>query len=135
MYFRIAEFNIQPTNLEGTLEKVYVMSKINELIKKMSLEEKVALCTGATPWTTTPVEHLGIPQMTMADGPHGGRRESHIKALMTPSLPATCFPTASCTASTWDVDLIHEMGQALAEECIALKVDVVLGPGANMKRK
>ncbi|OGO66681.1 MAG: glycosyl hydrolase [Chloroflexi bacterium RBG_19FT_COMBO_50_10] len=110
------------------------MSKINELIKKMSLEEKVALCTGATPWTTTPVEHLGIPEMTMADGPHGVRRESDIKALMTPSLPATCFPTASCTASTWDVDLIHEMGQALAEECIALKVDVVLGPGANMKR-
>ncbi|HEX7540940.1 MAG TPA: glycoside hydrolase family 3 C-terminal domain-containing protein, partial [Anaerolineales bacterium] len=49
-------------------------------------------------------------------------------------LPATCFPTASCMASTWDVDLIHAMGQALAEECIALKVDVVLGPGANMKR-
>ena len=50
------------------------------------------------------------------------------------SLPATCFPTASCTASTWNVDLIRKMGEAIAEECIALNVDVVLGPGANMKR-
>ncbi|HEX7599880.1 MAG TPA: glycoside hydrolase family 3 C-terminal domain-containing protein, partial [Polyangia bacterium] len=49
-------------------------------------------------------------------------------------MPATCFPTASCLASTWDVDLLRRMGEALAEECIALKVDVLLGPGANMKR-
>jgi beta-glucosidase len=108
--------------------------KINTLIKKMTLEEKAALCTGASPWTTTPVERLGVPGMTVSDGPHGVRRVANANDLIAESLPATCFPTASCMASTWDVDLIHAMGQALAEECIALKVDVVLGPGANIKR-
>ena len=110
------------------------MIKINDLIKKMTLEEKAALCTGASSWTTTPVERLGLPELTVSDGPHGVRRVADVNDLIAASLPATCFPTASCMASTWDVDLIHAMGQALAEECIALKVDVVLGPGANMKR-
>ena len=107
---------------------------ISNLIEKMTLEEKAALCTGATPWTTTPVERLGVPEMTVSDGPHGVRHAADVNDLVATSLPATCFPTASCTASTWDVDLLREMGQALAEECIALKVDVVLGPGTNMKR-
>jgi beta-glucosidase len=110
------------------------MHKINELISQMTLEEKAALCTGASPWTTTPVERLGLPELTVSDGPHGVRRVVDASTLVSTSLPATCFPTASCMASTWDVDLIRAMGQALAEECIALKVDVVLGPGANMKR-
>lgn len=107
---------------------------ISHLIEKMTLEEKAALCTGATPWTTTPVERLGLPEMTVSDGPHGVRHAADVNDLVAASLPATCFPTASCTASTWDVDLVREMGQALAEECIAQKVDVVLGPGVNMKR-
>ena len=110
------------------------MTKINDLIKKMSLEEKAALCTGAGPWTTTPVERLGIPEMTVTDGPHGVRRVEDLFAFVTASVPATCFPTAACMASTWDVDLIQKLGEAIAEECIALYVDVVLGPGANMKR-
>ncbi len=110
------------------------MNKINDLVKKMSLEEKAALCTGASPWSTTPIESLGLPELTVSDGPHGVRRVADVNNLIAASLPATCFPTASCMASTWNVDLIHAMGQALAEECIALKVDVVLGPGANMKR-
>ncbi|HEY5271451.1 MAG TPA: glycoside hydrolase family 3 C-terminal domain-containing protein [Anaerolineales bacterium] len=110
------------------------MTKINDLIKKMTLEEKAALCIGASPWTTTPIERLGLPELTVSDGPHGVRRVADVKDLVAASLPATCFPTASCMASTWDVELIHAMGQALAEECIALKVDVILGPGANMKR-
>ncbi len=110
------------------------MTNVNELIKKMTLEEKAALCIGASPWTTTPVERLGIPELTMSDGPHGVRRVADVNDFITGTLPATCFPTASCTASSWDVDLINAMGQALAEECIALKVDVVLGPGTNMKR-
>ncbi len=108
--------------------------QIESVIAKMTLEEKAALCSGASPWTTTPVEHLGIPEMTVSDGPHGVRRVANVNDFVAGSLPATCFPTASCMASTWDVDLIHTMGQALAEECIALKVDVVLGPGVNMKR-
>ena len=110
------------------------MKNIQSLIAKMTLEEKAALCTGASSWTTMAVERLGIPELIMSDGPHGVRRVPDVNSIATESLPATCFPTASCLASTWDVDLIHDMGEALAEECIALNVDVLLGPGANMKR-
>ncbi|MCB9134064.1 MAG: glycoside hydrolase family 3 C-terminal domain-containing protein [Anaerolineales bacterium] len=110
------------------------MKDLQSIIAQMTLEEKAALCTGASAWSTTPVERLGVPEMIVSDGPHGVRRQPDIHALAVESLPATCFPTASCTASTWDVDLIRQMGTALAEECIALNVDVVLGPGANMKR-
>ena len=107
---------------------------LQSIIAQMTLEEKAALCTGASPWTTTPVERLGIPELIVSDGPHGVRRVPDVNQMTLQSLPATCFPTASCLASTWDVDLINQMGKALAEECIALNVDVLLGPGANMKR-
>jgi len=107
---------------------------IKSIISKMTLEEKAAICTGASNWSTTPVERLGIPEMIVSDGPHGVRRVADVRSMGQKSLPATCFPTASCTASTWDVDLIKQMGIALAEECIALNVDVLLGPGVNMKR-
>lgn len=108
--------------------------ELSNLINQMTLEEKAALCTGASAWTTTPVERLDIPELIMSDGPHGVRRVPDVNQMAVKSLPATCFPTASCLASTWDVDLIGKMGQALAEEAIALNVGVVLGPGANMKR-
>ena len=110
------------------------MNNIQEILSQMTLEEKAALCIGASAWTTTPVERLGLPEMIVSDGPHGVRRLVDIHSVSSESLPATCFPTASCLASTWDVNLIQEMGNALAEECIALNVDVVLGPGVNMKR-
>jgi beta-glucosidase len=108
--------------------------KIKSIIAQMTLEEKAALCTGASAWTTTPIEHLGVPELVCSDGPHGVRRQENVNELGAKSLPATCFPTASCLASSWDLDLIAQMGKALAEECIALNVDLVLGPGANMKR-
>jgi beta-glucosidase len=110
------------------------METIQSILSQMTLEEKAALCTGASSWTTTPVEQLGLPEMTVSDGPHGVRRVADVHSIVSKSLPATCFPTASCLASTWDVELIHKMGEALAEECIALNVDVILGPGVNMKR-
>ncbi len=110
------------------------MADIEALIAQMTLEEKAALCTGASAWTTTPVERLGIPEMLVSDGPHGVRRVPDIHAMGAKSLPATCFPTASAVASTWDVDLAYAMGQALGEEAAALNVDVLLGPGNNMKR-
>jgi beta-glucosidase len=107
---------------------------IQSIIASMTLEEKAALCTGASAWSTTPIERLGVPEMIVADGPHGIRRIPNIRSLTRQSLPATCFPTASCSASTWDVELMGQLGAALAEEAVALKVDVVLGPGVNMKR-
>jgi beta-glucosidase len=111
-----------------------LMRNIREIVEQMTVEEKAALCTGASAWTTVPVERLGVPEMVVADGPHGIRRVPDVGALGAASLPATCFPTASCLACTWDVELLREMGQALGEEAIALGVDVVLGPGNNMKR-
>lgn len=108
--------------------------EIKALISQMTLEEKAALCTGASAWTTTPVERLGIPELTCSDGPHGVRRQPNVHELGAKSLPATCFPTYSSMASTWDRDLMRRVGEALAEECIALNVEVLLGPGVNMKR-
>src|SRR5512140_1428179 len=96
--------------------------EIKDLIAQMTLEEKAALCTGASSWTTTPVDRLGIPELTCSDGPHGVRRQPDVHALGVQSLPATCFPTYSSMASTWNVDLVKQVGQALAEECIALNV-------------
>ena len=110
------------------------MPDIKSIVERMTLEEKAALCTGATAWTTTPVERLGVPEMTVSDGPHGVRRVPDVGSMMNESLPATCFPTASLMASSWDTELVAEVGMAIAEECISLGVDVVLGPGANMKR-
>ena len=110
------------------------MKNIQFILSQMTLEEKAALCTGASSWTTTPVERLGVPELTVSDGPHGVRRVADVHSMVSGSLPATCFPTASCLASTWDVELLRKMGEALAEECIALNVDVLLGPGVNMKR-
>jgi beta-glucosidase len=79
------------------------------------LEEKAALCTGATAWSTTPIERLGVPEMYVTDGPHGVRRAAEANTLISQSLPATCFPTASCLASSWDVDLLHQMGRRWAK--------------------
>jgi beta-glucosidase len=110
------------------------MPDIQSIVDQMTLEEKAALCTGATAWTTRTVARLSVPEMLVSDGPNGVRRVPDLNALGAQSLPATCFPTASSLASTWDVDLLHELGEALAEEAIALNVDVLLGPGTNMKR-
>jgi beta-glucosidase len=110
------------------------MADIESIIKEMTLEEKAALCTGASAWTTTPVERLGVPELFVSDGPHGVRRQPDVNNMAAQSLPATCFPTASSMASSWDAELVREVGQALGEESIALNVGVLLGPGANMKR-
>jgi beta-glucosidase len=107
---------------------------IQSIIDSMTLEEKAALCTGASRWTSIPVERLGVPEMFVADGPHGVRREPDPHSRTHHSLPATCFPTASCSASSWDVELMGQLGAAVAKEAIALDVDVLLGPGVNMKR-
>ena len=110
------------------------MKDIQSIVAQMTLEEKAALSIGASKWTTVAFERLGVPEMIVSDGPHGVRRVENIHAVAAESLPATCFPTASCLASTWNAELIRNMGEALAEECIALNVDVLLGPGVNMKR-
>ncbi len=110
------------------------MEELEKLIEQMTVEEKAALCIGATAWTTTAVERLDVPSIMVTDGPHGIRKVANQDVLIEKSMPATCFPTASCLASTWDTELLQKMGQAMAEEAHALDVDVILGPGANIKR-
>jgi len=110
------------------------MSDIESILQQMTLEEKAALCTGEGPWTTTAIPRLGVPSLVVSDGPHGVRHPVDINKIGALSHPAPCFPTASSLACTWDVALVREMGQALAEEANALGVGVLLGPGNNMKR-
>lgn len=107
------------------------------ILKKLTLEEKAALCSGLSFWTTTPIEKHGIPSVRMTDGPHGLRSEMETGGgtnIMKQSHPATCFPPAVTAASTWDPELIEEEGKAIAAEAKALGVTTVLGPGVNIKR-
>ena len=97
-------------------------------LSALTLEEKAALCTGETAWTTTPVERIGLPSIRVADGPHGVRRTPDSSTMAFGAHDATCFPTAASLAATWNVDLAREVGAAIAREAIALGVDVVLGP-------
>ena len=109
--------------------------KITQLISELTIEEKVALCSGRDDWSTKPIERLDIPWIWVSDGPHGLRRAPATnKPGYGDQLPATCFPTASALAATWDVDLIYKVGQTLGEESQAQGVNVLLGPGVNIKR-
>lgn len=109
--------------------------KIESLIGQMTLEEKASLCSGRDDWSTQPIERLDIPWIWVADGPHGLRRAPKTNVPgYGDQLPATCFPTASALAATWDLDLIYQVGQALGVECQANHVNVLLGPGVNIKR-
>lgn len=110
--------------------------KYKEIIEKMSLEEKAILLSGKGEWETWNLERLGIPSIFLSDGPHGIRKQAgtgdHLG--LNPSLPATCFPTAATVANSWDTELGEAIGKALGEEAVALDVDIVLGPGLNIKR-
>lgn len=110
--------------------------KYESIIRKMSLEEKALMMSGKNTWQTVDFEKYGIPSMTMSDGPHGLRRQAgagdHLG--LNASLPATCFPTAASVANSWDEELGEQIGAALAEEAVTMDVNVVLGPGLNIKR-
>jgi len=104
---------------------------IKKLISQMTLEEKASLCSGLDFWHTKPIERLGIPSIRMSDGPHGLRKE---ETMFSKTVPATCFPPASCLSASWDRDLIERVGKAIGEECQAENVQILLGPGVNIKR-
>ena len=110
---------------------------INDIIEKLTLQEKCALASGITNWDTTPIKSADIPSVNVADGPHGLRKEKSdgdVANIMQESYQSTCFPTAVTLASSWDIDIISEVGNAIAEECIDQNVTTVLGPGVNIKR-
>lgn len=107
---------------------------IRNLVSSMTLSEKASLLSGADKWRTKPISRLGLASVTVSDGPHGLRKEviDPVKGLYT--VQSTCFPTASATACSFDRSLLERIGVALAEECRAEDVDVLLGPGLNCKR-
>ena len=110
--------------------------KHTDIITKLNLEQKCALLSGDTVFTTRGYKNAGVPSITLSDGPHGLRKQAgaadHLG--LNPSVPATCFPTAATVACSWDPALGEEIGAALGEEAAAQEVSVVLGPGLNMKR-
>ena len=112
------------------------MQNTELLLKELTLEEKCALLSGAETFKTRGMLQHGIPQIWLSDGPHGLRKQAgesdHLG--LNPSVPATCFPTASAIANSWDAALGEEIGAALGEEAAAQEVSVALGPGLNMKR-
>lgn len=107
-----------------------------KLRNNMTLEEKAQLCSGLDFWRTKPLKHLSIESYMVADGPHGLRQQpedaDHLG--ISESNPATCFPTASALACSWDRSLMEQLGKALGREARAAQVAIVLGPGINMKR-
>jgi len=117
------------SSVQGSVDYI---SKAKSLAAEMTLEEKTKMLSGNGWWRTHAVERVGIPSISVSDGPHGLRKVEG-GGIQT-SVPATCFPTASAIASSWDTELIREIGVALAEECQASDVQILLGPGVNMKR-
>ena len=110
--------------------------KHTDIITKLNLEQKCALLSGDTVFTTRGYKNAGVPPITLSDGPNGVRKQAgaadHLG--LNPSVPATCFPTAATVACSWDPALGEEIGRAMGEEAAAQEVAVLLGPGLNTKR-
>ena len=110
--------------------------QIKEIISKLTLRQKADLMSGRDFWSTTPYEELGVPSAFLADGPHGVRKQAaasdHLGLNV--SIPATCYPTAVTMANTWNPELGEQMGELLGAEAASQKVNVLLGPGMNIKR-
>lgn len=110
--------------------------EIQKIMERLTLRQKADLLTGKDFWQSRDYESLGVPVMFLSDGPHGIRKQAaaadHLG--LNASIPATCFPTAATMANSWNEELGERMGEALGEEAAALGVNVLLGPGTNMKR-
>lgn len=111
-------------------------AQIAEILQKMTLKEKISLCNGADFWHSKTMEAYGIPAVTMSDGPHGVRYQTNTGDMLgvNQSEPATCFPTAVTSGASWNPSLLEAEGKAIGEEALSYGIDVVLGPGVNIKR-
>lgn len=109
---------------------------IQQIMVSMTMEEKIAFCTGADFWHTKSIERLNVPEIMMSDGPHGLRCQAGEADMIgiNESLPATCFPTAVTAGATWNRELYAAEGEAIGKEGATAGVSVVLGPGCNIKR-
>ena len=110
--------------------------KHQDSIDQLTLKEKASLVTGKDFWQTKNIDKAGIPSAFLSDGPHGVRRQAaaadHLG--LNASIPATCYPTAATMANSWDPELGEGLGERLGQEAAVQKVNVLLGPGTNMKR-
>ena len=111
-------------------------TEIQNLLATLTLEQKANLSSGADFWTLPGIAELDLPSIMVTDGPHGLRKQAggsdHIG--LQDSVPATCFPTASGMAASWNLSLVREVGVALGREARRENVSVLLGPGLNIKR-
>lgn len=111
------------------------MDNIKEILKTISIEEKISFLRGVDNWTTLPLEKLNIKSIRMNDGPNGIRKEiDNEKGVFKKSYPSVCFPTASLMACSFNKKMMYQEGKDLAEEARDQKVNIVLGPGINIKR-
>lgn len=109
---------------------------VEKVLAGMTLEEKAQMCSGRDFWYTQDNERLGIPGVMMCDGPNGLRKQvgegDHLG--INESIETVCYPTASAFASSFDRQLLEQLGELLGQECQAEHVAMLLGPGVNMKR-
>lgn len=107
-----------------------------EIVAKMSVSQKAKLLSGTNSWKTNAFDSLGIPSIFMTDGPYGLRKIKGIKKHIGLSnvIPATCFPPSCTLAASFDCDLAKNIGKAIGEECQQENVNIILGPGVNIKR-
>ncbi|MGW5517533.1 glycoside hydrolase family 3 C-terminal domain-containing protein [Nocardia africana] len=109
-------------------------------LSTFTLEQKATLLSGRTMWSTWPIEDAGVRTVRLSDGPHGLRAQEESadgggdNFGMQPASPATCFPPGVALGSSWDPDLAEDVGAALGREARSEGVDIVLGPGVNIKR-
>lgn len=110
--------------------------EIEEIVAKMTLEEKASLCSGADFWHTKKIDRLGIPDVMVSDGPSGLRKQDleadHLG--VNESIKAVCFPSGCATSTSFDRELLYKLGETIGTECQAEDVSVILGPAVNIKR-
>jgi beta-glucosidase len=114
------------------MAKKDIEARVNKLLSQMTLAEKVSLLSGQDVWNTVPIRRLGIPSITMTDGPHGVRSANAEVGRVVG--PATCFPSGVSMAASWNADLVEKVGQALGEETRGMDCDILLGPCVNIVR-
>jgi beta-glucosidase len=125
------EKNMKPIE-QANSHLVTIEQRVEDLLSKLTLKEKVLLLSGKDSWRTATIERLGIPSLTMTDGPHGVRSNQPDTGRVVS--PATSFPTAISMAASWNPELIERVGAALGEEARAMGCDILLGPCVNIVR-
>lgn len=121
--FALAMAAVLPLAAQGRITQEH-KDRAAEVVKQMTLDEKIAYIAGHDSWYIRAIPRLGLPAVRMADGPQGVRNNTK----------STLYPSGVAAAATWDRDLIHKMGISLGKDSRARGVHILLGPGANIYR-